>query len=433
MLYDRWRGIARSYSHTIALLDVPRKRTWTFGELLSLAEAEPKNSSSIIFPQGGQADFLISVLQAWRLGRVVCPLEPGQAHPEILAPLPSRVVHLKLTSATTGKSRLVAFTASQLMADCDNIVQTMGLRPEWPNLAVISLAHSYGFSNLVLPLLFHGIPLVLVGSALPEALRQAAESRQLVTLAAVPALWQTWYDAGAIPPNVPLAISAGASLPLPLEKAVFDQTGLKLHNFYGSTECGGIAYDGSDSVRVDASCVGSTLRNVMVETVEDGCLKVQSGAVAESYWPTPSPELSGGVFRTSDVGHVLDGLVHLRGRSTDQINVAGRKVLPETIEAVLSAHPEVRACLAFGVPSIDNQRGETIVACVVGKGVPGESLRQFALSRLDAWQVPREWWFVDTLETNGRGKVSRAEWRKRYLESGRAASPLKVNSARSTS
>jgi acyl-CoA synthetase (AMP-forming)/AMP-acid ligase II len=434
MLYDRWRGIARAHSHNIALFDVPRGRTWTFGELLSPAEADPKHADSIIFSQGAQADFLISVLQAWRLGRVVCPLELGQARPEVLTPLPSKVVHLKLTSATTGKSRLVAFTAPQLMADCDNIVETMGLRADWPNLAVISLAHSYGFSNLVLPLLLHGIPLVLVGSALPEALRQAAESRPSVALAAVPALWQTWYDAGAIPPNVRLSISAGASLPLPLEKAVFDEIGLKLHNFYGSTECGGVAYDGSNKVRADASCVGSPLCNVSVETAEDGCLKVQSRAVAETYWPNPSPELSAGVFRTSDVGHVLDGLVHLRGRSTDQINVAGRKVLPETIEAVLSAHPEVRACLAFGVPSVDNQRGETIVACVVGKSaVPGESLRQFALSRLDAWQVPREWWFVDTLETNGRGKASRAEWRKRYLESGRAASPLKVNSARSTS
>jgi long-chain acyl-CoA synthetase len=434
MLYDRWCGIARAHSDKIALFEVPRGRSWTFGELLSNAETEPKNAESIIFPQGGQADFLVAVLQAWRLRRVVCPLEMGQARPEVLTPLPSNVVHLKLTSATTGKARLVAFTAPQLMADCDNIVQTMGLRVNWPNLAVISLAHSYGFSNLVLPLFLHGIPLILVGSGLPEALRQAAEGHDSVTLAAVPALWQTWHAAEAIPANVQLAISAGAPLPVSLEKAVFDERGLKLHNFYGSSECGGIAYDVSDSVRSDASYVGVPLRNVSVDTAEDGCLRVQSSAVAETYWPTDSPELASGIFRTSDVGHLLDGKVYLRGRSTDQINVAGRKVVPETIEAVLSAHPEVQACLAFGVPSADSQRGETIVACVVGKGaVPGESLRQFALARLDAWQVPREWWFVDALETNGRGKISRAELRKRYLESGRVGSPLKVSSARSTS
>jgi acyl-CoA synthetase (AMP-forming)/AMP-acid ligase II len=427
MLYDCWRGIARAYSGNLALYDVGRKRTWTFGELLSLAEAGSNSVEPIIYPQGGQAEFVISVLQAWRSNKIVCPLEMGQGRPEIVTPLPSRLVHLKLTSATTGKPRLVAFTASQLMADCDNIVQTMGLRADWPNLAVISLAHSYGFSNLILPLLLHGIPLILVGSGLPEALRQAAESRDAVTLAAVPALWQTWHEAGAIPRNVRLAISAGAPLPLTLEKAVLDARDLKLHNFYGSSECGGIAYDGSDEVRADSSCVGTPLHNVKVQTADDGCVEIHSAAVGETYWPEAGPELASGVFRTSDVGQLKNGAVYLSGRSTDQINVAGRKVLPETIEAVLSAHPQVRACLAFGVPSVDNQRGETIVACVVGKGaVPGESLRQFALAHLAAWQVPREWWFVETLEVNGRGKLSRAEWRKRYLESGRMSSPLKV-------
>jgi acyl-CoA synthetase (AMP-forming)/AMP-acid ligase II len=139
------------------------------------------------------------------------------------------------------------------------------------------------------------------------------------------------------------------------------------------------------------------------------------------------------VFRTTDVGEILGEGVYLRGRATDQINVAGRKVLPETIEAVLAGHPQVLACLAFGVPSSDAQRGETIVACVAGKaGGLVDSLKQFALTHLPAWQVPREWWFVENLEVNGRGKLSRAQWRKRYLETARGASPLRVNSARST-
>ena len=52
---------------------------------------------------------------------------------------------------------------------------TMGLRPDWPNLGVISLAYSYGFSNLVLPLLLHGVPLFLAPSPLPVALRCAQQ------------------------------------------------------------------------------------------------------------------------------------------------------------------------------------------------------------------------------------------------------------------
>jgi len=84
MLYDRWRGIARAHSHETALIDIPRGRRWTFAELFSLGETDPKNLESITFPQGGQADFLIAVLHAWRFGRVICPLEVGQTRPAII-------------------------------------------------------------------------------------------------------------------------------------------------------------------------------------------------------------------------------------------------------------------------------------------------------------------------------------------------------------
>jgi acyl-coenzyme A synthetase/AMP-(fatty) acid ligase len=129
-----------------------------------------------------------------------------------------------------------------LVADVENIVTTMGLRPDWPNVGVISLAYSYGFSNLVLPLLLHGIPLFLAASPLPVALRGAAETQGDLTIAGVPALWHAWHKAGAILSNVRLAISAGAPLPLALEHDIFEAHGLKIHNFYGSTECGGISY-----------------------------------------------------------------------------------------------------------------------------------------------------------------------------------------------
>jgi len=185
--------------------------------------------------------------------------------------------------------------------------------------------------------------------------------------------------------------------------------------------------------RTDYSFAGTALEGVKLTVAEDGCVEVRSSAVAETYWPQGSAELGKGVFRTNDVGEIPDGSLYLKGRAGDQINVAGRKVLPEAIEAVLAEHPQVRACLAFGVPSNDAQRGETIVACVAGKTPQlGHSLKQFALTHLPAWQVPRDWWFVDTLDVNERGKLSRAEWRQRYLDQARGGSPLRISSARST-
>lgn len=433
MLYDRWRSQVRACPDQLAVVDFGLQRRWTFQQLSDAAEADSKPDAGIHFPQGATSDFIVEVLRAWRKGGVVCPLELGQARPELSSLALPGIVHLKTTSATTGNPRLIAFKESQLVADCENIVHTMGLRPEWPNLGIISLAHSYGFSNLVLPLLLHGIPLILVGSALPEAVRAAAEGHEGVTLAAVPALWQAWLDAKCIPANVRLAISAGAALPLAFEQTVFERCGVKIHNFYGSSECGGIAYDRTTVPRTDSSLAGTPLEGVKLTVADDGCIEVRSSAVAESYWPQGSPGLGNGVFRTNDVGEISHGSLYLKGRAGDQINVAGRKVLPEAIEAVLAEHPQVRACVAFGVPSHDAHRGETIVACVAGKAPHlGHSLKQFALTHLPAWQVPKHWWFVDTLEVNERGKLSRAEWRRRYLDQARSGSPLRISSARNT-
>ena len=189
ILFERWREVARARRDQIALRDLAKGRCWSFGEMAAAAEKPTGETQAIVFPQGGSADFVFAVLRAWHFDQVACPLETGQAEPAVSGKLPSRIVHLKTTSATTDASRLVAFTAPQLIADAENIVTTMGLRPDWPNLGFISLAHSYGFSNLVLPLLLHGIPLTLAGAPLPETLRRAADTGRDFTLPAVPALW----------------------------------------------------------------------------------------------------------------------------------------------------------------------------------------------------------------------------------------------------
>jgi acyl-CoA synthetase (AMP-forming)/AMP-acid ligase II len=57
---------------------------------------------------------------------------------------------------------------------------------------------------------------------------------------------------------------------------------------------------------------------------------------------------------------------------------------------------------------------------VVAASTTESELRQFLLETLPAWQVPREWRFVPTLSPGVRGKISRAEWRRR-LQAGNKA------------
>jgi long-chain acyl-CoA synthetase len=412
MLYDRWREVARARGDEIALRDLSDGRAWTFAQMLAVSDGAQEPEGGWVCPKGNGAEFVFEVLRGWRFGRVVCPLEEMDVAPSGHAPI-ANVAHVKRTSATTGAARYVNFTGEQLAADCANIVATMGLRAEWPNVAAILLAHSYGFSNLVLPLLLNGIPLSLLKSPLPQALRQACAGGGEFTLAGVPALWRAWHEAGAISANVKLGISAGAPLPLALEEQVFERVGVKLHNFLGATECGGIAYDRSERPRTDAALVGSPMENVSL-FVSDGMLEVRGAAVGTSYWPEAREELSGGVFRTSDLVELRENLLFLRGRATDVIHIAGRKVAPEEIERVISKHPAVKECLVFGAPR-NAHENQVVAVVVVGDESALEQIKASVGAELPAWKAPRQWMFVDSLGHNARGKVSRAQWREKFI------------------
>lgn len=413
LLLDRWHRVLERHADARALTVPATGESWTFAALDAAARAVDLPSDGLVFAHGTGSQFVLHVLKAWQHGRTLCPLEKDQATPNV-PPLPPGIAHLKTTSATSGTAKFVMFRPEQLAADADNIVATMGLCESWPNLGAISLAHSYGFSNLVLPLLLHGIPLVLSPSPLPEAVRIALSGHGPYTLAGVPALWRTWLEAGVLDHRIHLAISAGAPLSLDLEHAVFERHGLKIHNFYGSTECGGIAFDRSAVPRTDPGFVGHPMESVQLEVGAEGCLRVHGAAVGEGYWPTPSKALSEGVFTTSDLAELREGCVFLRGRAGDLINVAGRKLHPESVEVAIERHPLVVRCVVFGVS--DTERGERVVAVVnAAPNCDEEQLRSHLGQLLAPWQLPKEWWFTPTLQADSRGKLSRSQWRERFL------------------
>ncbi len=419
-LYRQWLAVAQEHAGTIALRELASGRQWSFDELRGLAAQAPASPPLLHSTARGLA-LVLDVLRAWRDGALLVPDDgSGMVPPPGL--LGRGLSHLKVTSGSTGRPRYVMFRAAQLAADAAQIMTTMGLRREWPSLGVLSMAHSYGFSNLVLPLLLHGVPLWLLDNPLPESLRRALRPGHPLTLPAVPALWQAWQRVGLDFSSVRLAISAGAPLPVALEAAVFETSGLKIHNFYGSSECGGIAYDRSATPRVQSSHAGSAMDGVdLALDPATGCLRVTSAAVAEGYWAadlsTGTADGPGaGTWLSQDLARLdAQGAVHVLGRVGDGISVAGHKISPEVIEDILQQLPGVRQCVVFGVPSPDAIRVEDLVACV--NLDPGTALQELkrALGHLPSTYRPRHWWLCAELQADTRGKVRRRHWRELWL------------------
>ena len=76
---------------------------------------------------------------------------------------------LKLTSGTTAAPRAIRFRSDQLLADCNQVCETMGISDADLNFGVISIPHSYGFSNLLTPLIARGVSNVVSCDRTPRA------------------------------------------------------------------------------------------------------------------------------------------------------------------------------------------------------------------------------------------------------------------------
>lgn len=424
MLYDLWQQTLTTHRNALAMHDVVAGLRHRFSDLQKaldgLPPLKPRSLHEASIQQGAW-NFILQTLRAWRDDAVLCPVDHASPGLSDTDALPAHVCHLKLTSGSTGEPRCIIFGATQLMADAENIRASMKLDTSCPNLAVISLAHSYGFSNLVLPLLLQGHSLILVPDALPGSLRLAFDLECRLTLPAVPAMWRAWYRSGLLKDSpVSLAISAGAPLPIELEQTVYAECGLKIHNFYGSSECGGIAYDDSVKPRNDASMAGRAMHGVSLSCTEEGNITVQSAAVGLGYLSPENDEattLGGGRFVADDLAEIVGDKVFLRGRVSDAINVAGRKLNPSEVEAALLTHADVKHCVVFGVPSADATRCEETIACVhVADGVTEDQLAAWLGERLALWQMPRRYWLCPELIPNVRGKMSRSEWREKWFK-----------------
>src|SRR5439155_23635888 len=153
----------------------------------------------------------------------------------------------KLTSGTTGTPRAVRVRALQILADGEAVCDTSGIGGDDVNFGIIPWSHSYGFSNLVTPLLCRGVPVVAIEDRLPRALLDGLARTGATVFPGLPVLFQKLAELDCEPlPKLRLCISAGAPLSATITAAFRERFGVKIHGFYGSSECGGIAYDASD-------------------------------------------------------------------------------------------------------------------------------------------------------------------------------------------
>jgi acyl-CoA synthetase (AMP-forming)/AMP-acid ligase II len=321
-------------------------------------------------------------------------------------PPPPGTALVKLTSGSTLNPRGACFTEEALLEGIDHIAKGMSLAARDRVLVSIPLSHSYGFDNGVLSLGVVGTPLVLQPDVLPAALLQTIRDRDVTFFPAVPAIVRALSRAEwprlASPPGV---ISASAPLSREAADDFHRASGIRVRQFFGATESGGISFETRPEDASSDGAVGFPLPGVRIELHPEEGVRVHSAA--NRFAILPGAQAVPPHVATGDrADWTPEGRLRLLGRLQIVGNIGGIKIDLGAIDAFFRALPGVGD--AAVLPVDDPVKGHRLVACIESNVHSPGSLLELCRERLSAREIPSEIRIVERLPRTSRGKLDRS-------------------------
>ena len=231
-------------------------------------------------------------------------------------------------------------------------------------------------------------------------------------------------------PRLKIAVSGGASLPLPVLEGFNEVFQTSIMEGYGLSETAPVATVNQLAFGARAGTVGHTVWGVDVEVAraeldervellgpgELGELVIRGHGVFAGYLGRPeatAEALVDGWFRTGDLGTKDEaGYVTIVDRKKDLVIRGGYNVYPREVEDALVRHPAIAEAAVVGLP--DEVHGEEIVACVIlkeGASATAEEIIEWSKERLAKHKYPRRIEFRTRFPLGPSMKVLKRELR----------------------
>ena len=342
---------------------------------------------------------------------------------------------ISLTSGTTGRPLGVVLTHEQLLFRVTNNISLGGRRSNGrllnPSQVSASSARNHSLSQL-----FDGATVYFYPPLFsPNELAELVLSKSITKLSIVPTilrgLFELERDRGRpLFEHLDLMYCFGAPI-LPEEKRrARSQICENMVEGYSSSVSGRISVLSGADIDVRPETVGRVLPHVELEVVDDddqllpigvpGMIRVRSPGAAQSLLGagerSSGDKLRAGWAYPGDIGAIVDGFLHLLGRSSDLIIRGGTNVYPSEVESVIAECKGVQDVAVVGFTKLPE--GEDIAAFVVSSSnVTEGELAAYCRTRLTPAKRPRKFVFVRELPRNANGKLIRNELR-RQLENG---------------
>jgi acetyl-CoA synthetase len=343
------------------------------------------------------------------------------------------------TSGTTGNPKGVLYAHRTLLGHLPGVELPHEFFPQpgdrmW---TPADWAWAGGLMDVLLPSLYHGIPVV-------------AKRMQKFDPEETFALLERLLVRNAFMP--PTALKIMRQVPDPRSKFAYSMRsvasggerlgdemlawgrevfGLTVNEFYGQTEANLTVGNCASIMPLKEGSMGRAIPGHALEVIgEDGeplppgeagtiAVKAPDPVFFLRYWDKPEAteeKYCNGWLLSGDTGHRdEEGYFWFHGRNDDVIISGGYRIGPTEIEECLMQHPAVAMVAVVGVP--DAVRGEVVKAFIVPRnGVTPDAglhaeVQAYVKSRLSAHEYPRQIEFRESLPMTITGKIRRRDLR----------------------
>ena len=326
------------------------------------------------------------------------------------APNPSDRVTI-LTSGTAGTAKAVEHSWETLTRPVRKTAT-----PTDPCWLLTFRPHLYAGLQVLLQCLLNRGTLVVPGArATATDVAQMAGDAGVEFASATPSYWRwltTMIDLDLLR-RIPLKqITLGGEavdqMTLDQLKNIFPQA--RIVHIYATTELGRCfsVTDGQEGFPA-RFLDGASDDGVEMRIVDDE-LVVRSANAMRGYKHVDAHSPQQKWFSTGDIVEQRDGRVRFVGRRTDMINVGGNKVYPFEIEALVRSVPGVADVRVFAeASSLVGQlvKCEVVLAEGYDAAKVESAIRAKAIDRLNSFQQPRLFSFVNEIPLTTAGKIRR--------------------------
>ncbi len=332
------------------------------------------------------------------------------------------------TSGSTGKQKAALLTHKSILSMARGLRQAMRVTQEDRVINVLPLDHVGGATILGITMLSSFATLVLADSFRPDEFITLAGREQVTVMGGVPTMFVMVLNSLTLQKHslssLRLVVYGGAPASSQVLKAIKEKLGCQVMGCYGLTEVSGFCTttDLADSMEAVLNTVGRPIQGAEVRIVgkdgkalpqgQPGEVQIRGNLVIDGYYRMPEETreaFSEEWFKTGDVGVIdAEGNLSIVGRIKEMFITGGYNVYPVEVEECLAQHPGVAMAAVVGVE--DLVFGEVGYAFVVPKAnvqINQQELREYCLSRLADYKVPRYFKMKSSLPLTPLGKVQK--------------------------